>query len=100
MAVSHSGQTRTLLDVVREARKVNAVVIAITNFPSSELAKLATHVLQTAVFTSYISGEIMSKRVSELCIIESLFVSFLLRRKQPYTARLAASNEALKVNKL
>lgn len=100
VAVSHSGQTRSLLDVAKEARKVGATVVAITNFPSSELARLAKYVLQTAVFTAYVSGEVMSKRVAELCIVESLFVSFLLRRKSPYTARLAASNEVLKVNKL
>ena len=100
VAVSHTGQTRTLLDVVREARKRGATVVAITNFPSSALAGLAEHVLQTAVFTSYISGEIMSKRVAQLCIIESLFVNFLMRRKGPYVAQLEASNEVLKVNKL
>lgn len=100
IAVSHSGQTRSLLEVARVARKAGATVVAITNFPSSELARLARFVLQTAVFTAYVSGEIMSKRVAELCIVESLFVSFLLKRKSPYTARLAASNEVLKVNKL
>jgi len=100
VAVSHSGQTKTLLDVVREARHAGATVIAVTNFPSSALAKQATHVLQTAVFTSYISGEIMSKRVAELCIVESLFVNFLMRRKGPYTSQLAASNEVLRANKL
>ena len=99
VAVSHTGQTRTLLDVVGEARKTGATVVAITNFPRSALAQQADHVLQTAVFTSYISGEIMSKRVAQLCIVESLFVNFLMRRKGPYTAQLAASNEALKTNK-
>lgn len=100
VAVSHSGQTRSLLDVAKEARKAGATVVAITNFPSSELAHVAKYVLQTAVFTAYVSGEIMSKRVAELCIVESLFVSFLLRRKSRYTARLSTSNEVLKVNKL
>ncbi len=100
VAVSHSGQTRSLRDVAREARKAGATVVAITNFPSSELARVAKYVLQTAVFTAYVSGEIMSKRVAELCIVESLFVSFLLRRKSHYTARLSASNEVLRVNKL
>ena len=100
LAVSHTGQTKTLLDVVAEARRVGATVIAVTNFPFSALARQAAHVLQTAVFTSYVSGEIMSKRVAELCVVESLFVNFLIRRKGPYTAKLVASNEVLKINKL
>ncbi len=100
VAVSHTGQTRTLLEVVREARKAGAAVVAITNFPGSTLAEQSAHVLQTAVFTSYVLDEVMSKRVAQLCIVESLFVNFLMRRKGPYPAQLAASNEALKSNKL
>jgi DNA-binding MurR/RpiR family transcriptional regulator len=100
VAISHSGQTKTLLSVVKEATKGGATVVAITNFPFSALAKRATFVLQTAVFSSYISGEIMSKRIAELCVIESLFVNFLMRQQEKYVAQLKAANEALKINKL
>ncbi len=99
VAISHTGQTRTLLNVVREAARAGATVVAITNFPLSALAKQAQFVLQTAVYTAYISGEIVSKRIAELCIVESLFVNFLMRRKGAYAAQLAASNEILKANK-
>jgi len=100
VAISHSGQTRTLLDVVKVAANVGATIIAITNFPFSALAKRATFVLQTAVFSSYISGEVMSKRIAELCIIESLFVNFLIRQKDKYSEALKVANYALKMNKL
>lgn len=100
LAVSHSGQTRSLLAIVREAEKAGATVIALTNYPLSALAKRSSCVLQTAVFTPYVSGEVMSKRVAELCIIESLFVNFIMRKGDSFLSNLAASNEVVKQNKL
>ena len=100
LAVSHSGQTKSQLAVVREAEQAGATVIAITNFPLSQLAKRASFILQTAVFTAYVSGEVMSKRVAELCVVESLFVNFMLRKGEPYLSNLAASNEVVKQNKI
>jgi len=100
VAISHTGQTRSLLNVVREATRAGATVVGITNFPHSALAKQCRFVLQTAVYTAYVSGEIVSKRIAELCIIESLFVNFLMRRRGPYTAQLTASNGVLKANKI
>jgi DNA-binding MurR/RpiR family transcriptional regulator len=99
LAISHSGQTKSLLSVVREAERAGATVIAITNYPLSQLAKRATHVLQTAVFTSYVSGEVMSKRVAQLCLIESLFVNFMICKGDIYLSRLRASNEVVSQNK-
>ncbi len=99
VAVSHSGQTKTLLTVVNQAIGSGATVVAITNFPFSALAKRASFVLQTAVFSTYISGEIMSKRIAELCVVESLFVNFLMRQKDKYIEQLTLSNESLKINK-
>ena len=100
LAVSHSGQTKSQLAVVREAEHAGATVIAITNFPLSQLAKRASCILQTAVFTAYVSGEVMSKRIAELCVVESLFVNFMMRKGEPYLANLAASNEVIKQNKI
>ena len=100
LAISHSGRTRSLLSVVREAERVGATVIAITNYPLSQLAKRAAYVLQTAVFTSYVSGEVMSKRVAQLCLIESLFVNFMIRKGDVYLPRLGVSNEVVRQNKL
>ncbi|HTY46342.1 MAG TPA: MurR/RpiR family transcriptional regulator [Methanomassiliicoccales archaeon] len=100
VGVSHTGKTRSLLTVAKSGKDAGAHLVAITNFPSSELARLADYVLQTAVFTAYLSGEIMSKRLAELCIVESLFINFLIRRKALYAANIATSDNVLKSNKL
>jgi DNA-binding MurR/RpiR family transcriptional regulator len=100
LAISHSGRSRTVLDVVRRAREAGAFVIAITNFPVSPIAKRADIVLLTAAFSQHHTGEVISKRISELCIIESLYINYLIKKGQPALRRLGLSNAAVRVHKL
>jgi RpiR family carbohydrate utilization transcriptional regulator len=100
VAVSHSGKSSTVVNTVKAAKQAGATVIAITNFPVSPLTKNSDIVLLTAVFTQHISGEVISKRVAELCIVESLYINYLLQKGKVAMRTLAASNEAVTVNKL
>jgi len=100
VAVSHSGRSRPVLDSAREAARRGALVIGITNVPYSPLAKAAQIVLLTADFSEHITGEVISKRVSELCILESLYVNYLLHKGQRSRRALAQSNRAVGVNKI
>ncbi|MEW5816681.1 MAG: MurR/RpiR family transcriptional regulator [Spirochaetota bacterium] len=100
IAISHSGRSKTVLDVVKKAREAKATVIAITNFPVSPIAKNADIVLLTAAFSQHQTGEVISKRITELCIIESLYISFIMKKGEPALKRLKQSNEAVRVHKL
>lgn len=97
--ISHSGRSRTTVTTARRAREMGAIVVSITNYPYSPLARLADFVLTTASFMEH-SGEVITKRISELVLIESLFISVLLRGGDSYQEALARSNEALVENKL
>ena len=99
IGISHSGKSTTIIDVAEVAAGAGATIIAITNFPTSPLAKIATHVLQTAVFTKDWTGEIMAKRLAQLCIIESLHANYLLRDTDNSVQELRASNQVLRRNK-
>lgn len=99
VAISHSGRSTTILDVLEAARTSGATVIAICNFPKSPVVKAADIVLQTAVFTEDWSGEIIAKRVAELCLVESLFANFLMRKGLPALESLRKSNEVVGVHK-
>ncbi len=99
MAISHTGRTKTVLNVVRQAKAVGATVIALTNFPISPLAKKSDIVLQTAVFSRYPSGEVMSKRITQLCVIESLSISILMTKGDASVRSLLRSNEVVSINK-
>lgn len=100
IAISHSGKTKSIVDVVKYSKVTGAVVISITNYPISPLAKNSDIVLLTAAFTEHVKGEVMSKRVAELCLLESLFVNVLRKKQDTYIDGLRRSNDALEVNKL
>ncbi len=99
-AISHTGRSRTVLDALKRARKAGATTLLITNYPVSPLAKNADVVLLTAAFSRYLTGEVISKRVAELCIIESLYIRYLIRRGDSALEKLSRSNDAVKINKL
>lgn len=100
LVVSHSGRTKTVLDAARCAKNGGACVIAITNNPLSTLAKLASVSLTTAAFMPSTAGEIVSKRLPALCLIESLYVSRLRALGEAGPAALQQSGDALAANKL
>ena len=100
VAISHSGRSRQIHDVVKVAKDRGATVILITNFPVSPLSKKSDIILQTAVFSKNITGEIMSKRITALCIIESLYINFLLHAGSAYAETLKIANETIAINKI
>jgi DNA-binding MurR/RpiR family transcriptional regulator len=96
---SYSGKTKNILELAKFARENGITVISITNFPLSPLTKNSDIVLLTAAFTQHAGGEIVSKRITELCLIESLYVNILLKSKQDLDKNIRNSNAALKINK-
>ena len=100
VAISHSGRSKTVINALKKGKSAGATTIAISNFPLSPLAKNADIVLLTAAFsTQPDTGEVISKRVAELCLIESLYTNYLLKQGKPALERLNVSNEAVSINK-
>ncbi len=99
IVVSHSGRTKNILEVVKYARNKGIIIIAITNYAVSPLVKNADIILLTSAFTEHLSGEIMSKRVTQLCVLESLYINLLLINGTDFKNQLSKSNGALEVNK-
>ena len=100
IAISHSGRSKPVIDVCRQAKTVGATIISITNFPVSPLAKKSDIVLQTAVFAKSMTGEVVSKRLTALCVVESLYLSVLFRRGGDALKILGRSNDAVNENKV
>ena len=100
MAFSHSGRSLTVVNTVKQARAAGAVAIGVTNFPVSPLGKNADIVLQTAAFSTRVTGEVVSKRVTQLCIVESLYINYMIAKGKPALRRLGASNQAVRLYKL
>lgn len=98
-AVSYTGESRPILTLARQARSRGVRLLAITNFPRSTLARLADVVLLTAVFQEHVNGEVGSKRLAQLAVLESLYVNYLLHRASESRKNLVASSRALGANK-
>jgi len=99
VAISHSGQTTTVLNAVAEARRHGATAIAVTNYPRSALARAADIVLLTADFAEDLNGEVVSKRVSEQCLLESLYVTCLIARNGQLSEAQKRAQAAVSVYK-
>lgn len=100
VAISHSGRTKTVIDVVRTAKNEGATIISITNFPMSTLSKLSGISLITAAYVKNLIGEIMTKRIPALCIIESLYISLVRQMDINNATIMEKSNEILTINKI
>jgi len=100
IAISYSGRTRSIIDLVKFAKERGSTVIAITNFPVSPLTKNSDIVLLTAAFTKHANGEIISKRITQLCLIESLYVNLLLKSESDIDSSIQSANAAIDINKL
>jgi DNA-binding MurR/RpiR family transcriptional regulator len=98
--ISHTGKTHSLYEVAKLAKRHEANVITITNFPTSPIAKLSDVVLLTAAFVPDNFGEIMTKRIPELCILETLYINVLMRGGKNVSKSLSDSNSAIKANKM
>jgi RpiR family transcriptional regulator, carbohydrate utilization regulator len=99
VAVSYSGESRPILAAMRVAQARGILVLAITNFPRSSLAKAADLVLLTAVFQEHVNGEVGSQRLAQLAVLESLYVNYLLRTGPGVRKALAAANQVVGANK-
>lgn len=74
LAISHTGQTSAVLDAVRVAKRNGAVVVALTSYPYSSLAKEADAVLCSTSMSSPWTGENAAARIAQLNILDALFI--------------------------
>ncbi len=98
--VSHSGETKSMFDLIRYVKTLGVKVVCITNFPMSRIARNSDIVLLTAAFESHINDEIMAKRITQLCIVESLYVKILSKKGNQFIECMNKADRSIKHNKL
>ena len=94
LAISNSGRTRSLLEVVALARKAGATVIALTR-SGSPLARAAHLLLAADVAENPEVEAPMVSRLVHLALVDALTVALALRRGPAAQARLEAAKAAL-----
>ncbi|HAU5565761.1 TPA: SIS domain-containing protein [Serratia fonticola] len=73
LAISHSGQTADIIQMVNVANDKGAETICLTNYPNSPLSLTARHAIVSAVKNNPITGENATTRIVHLNILDAIF---------------------------
>ncbi|GAA3135177.1 MurR/RpiR family transcriptional regulator [Planomonospora alba] len=93
--ISCTGETPDVLSPLLVARKGGAATVAITNNPRSSLAGLADHVLVSAGRETAFRPGALASRISQLLLVDCVFVGVAQRTFTTSDAALRATREAL-----
>lgn len=88
LCVSHSGETRDILDALLTAREAGARTIALTSFPRSPLARAADVKLLTAAVGSRWRSDAIPARIVQLSLVDALCVAIQLQQGQTASTAL------------
>ena len=95
VAFSVSGSTRDTTDALTLAQEAGATTVAVTHFARSPLARLATHVLLSQGFDSpVVSGSVLA-HVSQLILIDALYLGLALENFDAVRTRMEQSAEQI-----
>jgi DNA-binding MurR/RpiR family transcriptional regulator len=100
VAVSHSGRTREVCDVVSEAKSQRATAIAITNDLESPLARRADLVLATGVRQVGFRTETILARHAQLAVLDLLYIAVAQRTLIRAKKALAVTGQAVRSHKV
>lgn len=93
--ISHTGRTKSLVEVAKIAQQNDATVIGITR-PDTPLAKECTYVLSLSVPEDTDLYLPMASRIAQLTLIDVLATGFTLRRGNKFRDNLKRIKDTLK----
>ena len=77
LVISYSGQTKEMIQCSELAKRNGATVISITNTNPSPINQLADYAIYIPTIESSLRSGAMSSRISQLNVIDILFMSFI-----------------------
>lgn len=82
IGISHSGQTRAVVDAILRAKEAGAVTVALTSFRESLLAKTSTHKIVVYSDEENYPVEAVSARVAHMCVMDALMMTLGTQRQE------------------
>ncbi|MEJ5228854.1 MAG: MurR/RpiR family transcriptional regulator [Pseudothermotoga sp.] len=79
VAVSHSGETKSIVALAKKALELGVPVVAITGNRKSTLAKVSTVVLTTNTRETRIRTDAMTSRIVQLVILDTIYTMLAAR---------------------
>ncbi|MBP2703784.1 MurR/RpiR family transcriptional regulator [Microbispora sp. RL4-1S] len=95
VGISCSGETPDVVEPVATAARAGAVTVAVTNHPRSTLAATAAHVLISAGRETDFRPGALASRISQLMIVDCVFVALAHRTFDASEGALTATKDAL-----
>lgn len=97
VAFSHGGKTESVVEFLKIARQSGAQTILISNAPASPAAIYSSVCLATMVRETAFRGGAMASRISQLAVVDCLFVAVAQRQYERSIAALGATRHAVRV---
>jgi RpiR family transcriptional regulator, carbohydrate utilization regulator len=98
--ISHSGANKDLLEVLEVAKKNRVSTIGITHFAKSPLSSRVDIPLFTVSQETEYRGEALASRISQLSIVDALYVNIMKKRKDLSKASLQKIRDAISIKKI
>ena len=84
IAISNSGESTGVINIIEAAKQNKAITISITNHDNSSIAKLSEYHIITASLEKMLFDEYCFSRVSATMVIEILYLFLTSMRKDAY----------------
>ncbi|MFZ5828243.1 MAG: MurR/RpiR family transcriptional regulator [Bacillota bacterium] len=82
VAISHSGNSRDIVEALEIARQRGAATILITGFPHSPAAKVADLCLVAVSRETEYQTDSMTSRIVQLAVVDTLYVAMIFAQKE------------------
>ena len=100
LGISHSGKTKTVIDVLQMARNQGAKTICITNHAMSPVTEVSDIVLCSSAQNSPLTGENASARIAQLNILDALYTTLALKYNKTSYSILQKTKDSVRSNKV
>ncbi|WP_044337645.1 MurR/RpiR family transcriptional regulator [Rossellomorea aquimaris] len=98
--ISHSGSNKDLMEVLEVAKKNRVKTIAITHFAKSPLSNGVDIPLFTVSQETEYRSEALASRISQLSIVDALYVNTMMKRKELSKDSLLKMRDAISIKKI
>lgn len=95
IGISHSGSSKSTVDAIRQARKSGASVLCLTNQEDALIGKWADLLLCTEN-RQMLYGNAIFSRISEIAVVDMIYVGVILSDYKKYTERLERSSRIVR----
>lgn len=100
MAISHSGNSRDIVEALEIARQQGATTVLLTGFPRSPATKAADINLYSVCRETKFQTDAMTSRIVQLAVLDTLMVSMIFADKERASASIHATSVAAARKKL